>query len=56
MSITTHPSSEDASAAQWNEWRLRYADSSRKSAAQARIVFTVLFIAVAVWLALELLA
>jgi hypothetical protein len=56
MTITTHPSSADASAAQWQEWRLRYAESSRKSATQARIVFTVLFVAVAVWLALELLA
>jgi|RhiMetdeSRZDD1v2_1073273.scaffolds.fasta_scaffold1301094_2 type IV secretory pathway component VirB8 len=52
MSITTSVSSKDASTERWQKWQLRNAESSRKSAIRARIVFTVLFTALAAWLAL----
>ena len=47
---------EDASAQRWRQWQLRNAVSSRKSAQQARIVFTVLFAGLGVWLGLLLLS
>ena len=46
---------EHASAERWCQWQLRYAASSRKSARQARIAFTVLFAGLGVWLGLVLL-
>jgi hypothetical protein len=46
---------DDASAERWRQWQLRNAVSSRKSAQQAVIAFTVLFAGLGVWLALLLL-
>jgi hypothetical protein len=47
---------EEVSAERWRQWQLRNAESSRKSAEQARIAFTVLFAALGVWLGLQLVA
>jgi hypothetical protein len=47
---------ENASAERWRQWQVRNAVSSRKSARQARITFTVLFAGLGVWLGLQLLA
>ena len=46
---------EDASAERWRQWQLRNAVSSRRSAKQARIAFTVLFAGLGAWLGLLLL-
>jgi hypothetical protein len=46
---------EDASAERWRQWQVRNAVSSRKSARQARIAFTVLFAGLGAWLGLVLL-
>ena len=55
MSITTLAPAEDSAAERWRQWQLRGAASSRRSATRASIVFTVLFTALAAWLALALL-
>ena len=47
---------EDAAAERWRQWQLRNAVSSRKSAQQARIAFTVLFAGLGAWLCLLLLS
>ena len=47
---------EDASAERWRQWQARNAVSSRKSAKQARIAFTVLFAGLGAWLGLQLLS
>jgi hypothetical protein len=49
-------SDQDASAERWRQWQLGNEESSRKSAARARIVFTVLFTALGAWLGLLLLS
>jgi hypothetical protein len=56
MSITTMPPTEDATAERWRQWQLRSAAGSRTSATHVRIAFTVIFIALAVWLGVELLS
>lgn len=56
MSVTTDVQIEDASAERWRQWQLRNAESSRKSATRARIVFTILFTALGVWLGVQLLS
>ena len=53
---TVSPEEEDASAERWRQWQVRNAVSSRKSAKQARIAFTVVFAGLGVWLGLQLLA
>ena len=52
---TVSPEQEDASAERWRQWQARNDVSSRKSARQARIAFTVLFAGVGAWLGLQLL-
>jgi hypothetical protein len=44
MSTTTLAPTEDAYAERWRLWQLANAESNRRTAAQARIVFTVIFI------------
>jgi hypothetical protein len=56
MTITTIAPSEDAAAERWRQWQLRNVEISRRSATRARIVFTVIFTALAAWLGLELLS
>ena len=47
---------EDASGERWRQWQVRNAVSSRKSAKQARIAFTIVFAGLGIWLGLQLLA
>jgi type IV secretory pathway component VirB8 len=56
MSITTSVPDEAVSAERWRQWHLRNAESSRNSATRARIVFTVLFTALAACLGLQFLS
>ena len=55
MSITTVAPTKDAHAERWRQWQLAYAESSRKSMTRARIVFIVVFAALALLLGLQLL-
>ena len=54
MSTTIIAAVEDAHAERWRLWQLANAEGSRKAAVQARIVFTVIFIALTGWLGLVL--
>jgi hypothetical protein len=54
--VQTVSPEEDASAERWRQWQVRNALSSRKSAKQARIAFTVFFAGLGVWLGLQLMA
>ena len=57
MSVAPIAPTEDGSEQQrWRQWELRNAAVSRNDAARARIVFTVLFIAVGAWLGWQLLS
>lgn len=46
---------EEGSAERWRKWQVRNAVSSRSSARQARVAFTVIFAAVGAWLGLLLI-
>jgi hypothetical protein len=46
---------EGGSVERWRQWQVRNAVSSRKSAKQARIAFTLLFAGLGAWLGLLLL-
>jgi hypothetical protein len=56
MSTTTIAPTEDVHAERWRQWQLANAESSLNSAVWARIVFTVVFIALTGWLGLLLSA
>jgi hypothetical protein len=56
MSTTMIAPVGDAHAERWRQWQLANAEGSRKSAVQARIVFTVIFVALTGWLGLVLSA
>ena len=56
MSPAPIAATEDASAERWRQWQLRSAAASRKDAARARIVFTLIFVAVGAWLGWQLLS
>jgi hypothetical protein len=46
---------EGDAAERWRQWQFQNAASSRRSARQARIAFTVLFTGIGAWLAVLLL-
>jgi hypothetical protein len=56
MSLAPMAPADDGSAERWRQWELRNAAVSRKDAVRARIVFTVMFIAVGAWLGWQLLS
>lgn len=56
MSITTIAPTEDVYAERWRVWQLAYTESSRKSATQMRILFTVVLAALAIALGVQLLS
>jgi hypothetical protein len=56
MSITTIAPTEDSSAERWRQWQLRNAESSRKSATRARIVFGAIFTTLVILMGLQLLS
>jgi hypothetical protein len=47
---------EEGHAARWREWQRKNEVGQRQGARQARLVFTVLFIALGVWLGLQLVS
>jgi hypothetical protein len=55
VSITTTAPAGDVYAERWRLWQLAYTESSRKSAMQVRVVFTVVVTALAVAFGLQLL-
>jgi hypothetical protein len=55
VSITTTAPAEDVYAERWRLWQLAYTESSRKSAMQVRIVFTLVVTALAIAFGLQLL-
>ena len=56
MSETAVASTEEAYAERWRQWQLANVESSLNSAVWARILFAVIFIALAGWLGLSLSA
>ena len=56
MSLAPIAPTEDGSSERWQQWELRNAAVSRKDAARARIVFTVMFVAIGGWLGWQLLS
>ena len=56
MSITTVATSEEAYADRWRHWQERNAESNRKGAVHARIVFAAIFIALGGWIGLQLMS
>jgi hypothetical protein len=56
MSVVQPVSPEEVAADErWHQWQMRNAVSSRKSAKQARVAFTVVFAGLGAWLGLQLL-
>lgn len=56
MSIPAIAPTEDVYAERWRQWQLANAQSSRKTATRARIVFAAILIALAASLGLQLLS
>ena len=56
MSIVTIAATEDPHAERWQQWRLAYTDSSRKTAVRARILFTVILSVLAIVVGLQVLS
>ena len=54
MTNTLDATQDAEYAERWQQWQRRYARSNRRSGRQARIAFTLLLIAAAVVLALQL--
>lgn len=50
MSTTITADTAEAHAKRWRDWQLKNEHSQRKGARRARLVFTTIFIAVALWL------
>lgn len=47
---------EEAHATRWREWQVKNEAGQRQGARQARLVFTLIFIALGVWLGLQLVS
>jgi hypothetical protein len=58
VSITTTSSittaHDDGHAEHWRQWQLAYANSNRRTASQARIVFAIVMCATTAWLAFQI--
>ena len=54
--VQTISPDEDASAARWHQWQLRNAAASRRDARRMRFVFVALFVALGIWMGIQLLA
>jgi hypothetical protein len=53
--LTVSPKA-DTAAERWRHWQLRNANSSRRTATRARVVFTIILTALGAWLGLQLLS
>lgn len=47
---------EEAHAKSWREWQVKNEDGERQGARRARVVFTLIFVALGVWLGLQLMS
>jgi hypothetical protein len=56
MNNSVVPAVEEAGAARWREWQVKNEIGQRQGARRARLVFTAIFIAVGVWLGLQLVS
>jgi len=56
MSVPLVSAIEEAHVKRWREWQVTNEDSQRQGARRARMVFTLIFIALGVWFGLQLVA
>jgi hypothetical protein len=47
---------EEAHAIRWREWQVKNEAGQRQGARRARLVFTLIFIAISVWFGLQLVS
>ena len=56
MSVPLVPSVEEAHAKRWREWQVKNEYDRRQGSRRAQMVFTLIFIAVGLWLVLQLVS
>ena len=56
MSVPLTAAIEETHATRWREWQAHNEQGQRQGARRARVVFTLLFIALGVWLGLQLVS
>lgn len=56
MSVSLVSAIEEAHAKSWREWQVQNEDGERQRARRARVVFTLIFIALGVWFGLQLVS
>jgi hypothetical protein len=56
MNVSLDSAVEEAYATRWREWQLKNESGQRQGARRARLVFTVLFIALGIWFGLQLVS
>ena len=56
MSVSIVSAIEEAHAQSWREWQVKNEDGERQIARRARVVFTLIFIALGVWFGLQLVS
>ena len=56
MSVPLTAAIEESHAKRWREWQVNNEKGQRQGARQARLVFTMIFIALGVWFGLQLVS
>ena len=56
MNVSLVSAVEQAHATRWREWQVKNEAGQRRGARQARLVFTLIFIALGVWFGLQLVS
>jgi hypothetical protein len=56
MNVSLDSAVEEAYATRWREWQVKNESGQRQGARRARLVFTVLFIALGIWFGLQLVS
>ena len=56
MSVPLVSSAEEAHAKRWREWQAKNEYDQRQGSRRAQMVFTLIFIAVGLWLVLQLVS
>jgi hypothetical protein len=56
MTVSLVSAEEEAHATHWSEWRAKNEAGQRQGARRARLVFTLIFIALGIWLGLQLMS
>jgi hypothetical protein len=56
MSVPHTATIDDVHAKRWREWQVNNEKGQRQGARQARLVFTLIFIALGVWFGLQLVS